>query len=102
MKNSIAVMLTGCLLLVASNAFSADVAAGKLKSSACVSCHGLNGISSLGSNPNLAGQKEVYLVKAIKAYRDGKRKDAMMGSFVGGLSDVDIENLAAYYSSLKP
>jgi len=79
-----------------------DAAAGKAKSSSCVSCHGLNGVSTMGVNPNLAGQKKEYLAKSIKDYRDGKRTHAMMKSMVGGLSDADIDNLAAYYSGLKP
>jgi cytochrome c553 len=43
----------------------------------------------------------MYLIKALKAYRDGKREDPMMSSFASGLSDEDIENLATYYSGLK-
>ncbi|MCP4409102.1 MAG: cytochrome c, partial [Gammaproteobacteria bacterium] len=48
----------------------------------------------------LAGQKDAYLVKQIKAFRDGGRKDPMMAPMVKALSDSDIENLAAYYSGL--
>jgi len=51
--------------------------------------------------PNLAGQKEQYLAKQIKAFRDGTRQDPMMAPMVKSLSDQDIDNLAAYYSSLK-
>ncbi len=51
--------------------------------------------------PNLAGQKEQYLIKQIKAFRDGTRQDPMMAPMVAALSDTDIENLAAYYSSQK-
>ena len=78
-----------------------DAAAGKAKSSTCASCHGADGIATTDLYPNLAGQKEGYLVKAIKAYRDGTRKDPMMGAMAKPLSDADIDNLAAYYSSLK-
>ena len=51
--------------------------------------------------PNLAGQKEQYLIKQIKAFRDGTRQDPMMAPMVAVLSDTDIDNLAAYYSSQK-
>jgi len=78
-----------------------DAAAGKVKSANCTGCHGMNGRSTNPANPNLAGQKEAYLVKATKAYRDGQRKDPMMSSMVGGLSDADIADLAAFYSSVK-
>jgi cytochrome c553 len=49
--------------------------------------------------PNLAGQKEQYLVDAIKAYKSGARENAMMKPMVASLSDADVENLAAYFSS---
>ena len=78
-----------------------DAAAGKAKSATCVACHGADGIGTTDLNPNLAGQKEAYLVKSIKAYRDGARKDPMMGAMAKPLSDADIDNLAAYFSSLK-
>jgi cytochrome c553 len=50
--------------------------------------------------PNLAGQKEGYLVKQLKAFRDGVRTDPMMSPMAKPLTDDDIENLAAYFSSL--
>ena len=75
--------------------------AGKTKSQACVGCHGMNGKSNNPNYPNLAGQKELYLVKAITAYKTGDRKDPMMAPMIGSLSDADIADLAAYYSSVK-
>jgi cytochrome c553 len=77
-----------------------DAAAGKSRAAACAACHGANGISANDMWPNLAGQKETYLAKQIKAFRDGDRKDPMMAPMAAGLSDTDIANLAAYYSSL--
>ena len=78
-----------------------DAAAGKAKAAACVGCHGAAGISNNPVWPNLAGQKGPYIVKQLKAFRSGSRKDPMMDSTSKGLSDADIDNLAAYYSSLK-
>ncbi len=78
-----------------------DIAAGKKLSSECTGCHGRSGKSTNPRNPNLAGQKEYYLMKSLKAYRDGGRKDATMSSFAKGLSDDDIANLAAYFSRVK-
>ncbi|TDR17542.1 c-type cytochrome [Marinicella litoralis] len=82
-------------------AMAGDVAAGKAKSAVCAACHGADGISPTPIWPNLAGQKEAYLVKQIKAFKSGERKDPSMAPMVAGLSDADIENLAAYYASLK-
>ena len=78
-----------------------DAAAGKAKAKTCAGCHGASGISNNPAWPNLAGQKDAYLIKAMKAYRDGTRKDPMMSPMAKNLSDADIANLAAYYSSLK-
>ena len=86
--------------LTGTTAFAGDVEAGKNKSATCSSCHGGNGISSMDMWPNLAGQKEAYLAKQMKAFRDGDRKDPMMAPMAAGLSDDDIANLAAYYASL--
>ena len=78
-----------------------DAAAGKQKASLCMACHGAEGISPNDIWPNLAGQKEGYLQKQITAFRDGVRNDPMMAPMVKPLSDDDIANLAAYFSSLK-
>jgi len=82
-------------------AVAGDIAAGKAKSTTCIACHGSAGISSNPIWPNLAGQKKQYLVQQIKAFKSGARKNASMAPMVQALSDTDIENLAAYYSSLK-
>lgn len=77
-----------------------DAEAGKAKSATCVGCHGPAGISNNPLWPNLAGQKDAYLIKQMKAFRDGARQDPMMSPMAKPLTDADIENLAAYYSSL--
>jgi cytochrome c553 len=87
-------------LSLANVAVAADAAAGKEKSSACVACHGEDGVAVAPLTPSLNGQKEDYLVLSTKAYRDGERNHDMMKMFVMSLTDEDIENLAAYYASL--
>ncbi len=77
-----------------------DAAAGKSKSAVCAACHGAAGISANDLWPNLAGQKPGYLAKQMKAFKDGSRKDPMMSPMATPLSDDDIANLAAYFSSL--
>lgn len=89
------------LIFASTSAIAGDAAAGKAKSAMCASCHGPAGISLSPLWPNLAGQKEQYLIKQIKAFRDGSRQDPMMAPMVAALSDADIENLAAYYASQK-
>jgi cytochrome c553 len=61
-------------------------------------------VSTIPSDPNLAGQNEPYLISALKAYRDKQRNGGMaaiMQAQAAILTDSDIENIAAYFSSLK-
>ena len=78
-----------------------DAAAGKGLAKNCAACHGATGISGNPAWPHLAGQKISYLVNVLKAFRGGLRKDPMMAAVVRGLSDADIENLAAYYAAQR-
>jgi cytochrome c553 len=68
----------------------------------CVACHGIDGVGILPEYPNLAGQHEDYLRHALKAYRSGQRKNAVMGGMAAPLTDADIKELARYYSSQRP
>lgn len=80
--------------------YAADVVAGKEKAAACAACHGANGISNNPAWPNLAGQKEKYLQIQLEAFRSGSRTNPMMSPLAKSLSDEEIANLAAYFSSL--
>lgn len=102
MKNFVYLGIATALIVNSSLALAGDAAAGKIKSQTCAGCHGMNGTSNNPMYPNLAGQKENYLEKAIKDYRDGKRSDTMMSSMVKGLSDTDVADLAAFYAKQKP
>lgn len=98
MKSFLFVLLTA-LMFASSPVMAGDAAAGKAKSAICAACHGVDGTSMNPLWPNLKGQKEQYLIKQIKAFRDGDRKDPSMAPMVATLSDEDIANLAAYFSS---
>lgn len=102
MKRQILTLLSAAALATAANVASAgDVAAGKAKAASCGGCHGANGVSAVPTYPNLAGQKEAYLVKQMKAFRDGTRTDPTMNAMAKPLSDADIANISAFYTSLK-
>ena len=96
----LSLLTAGSLLSPGSQALAGDAEKGKAKSAVCVACHGTEGISPNPQWPNLAGQKDQYLILALKAYRDGGRQNPIMSPLAQGLSDEDIENLAAYYSGL--
>ena len=101
--------LTSCVFLISSTlVFSNDPAieSGKVRSAVCIGCHGLEGEGKDALNgqpafPRLAGQVKDYLVKSVNDYKSDKRNDPMMSAIAKGLSDTDISNLAAFYSSLK-
>ncbi|MBI4290516.1 MAG: cytochrome c4 [Betaproteobacteria bacterium] len=78
-----------------------DPAAGEPLSAMCGGCHGAHGVSSDATTPSLAGQDPQYLVKSIKAYRTTRQHWGMQ-RYVAGLSDKDMENIAAFYVVQKP
>jgi cytochrome c553 len=75
-----------------------DAAVGKTLAKNCAACHGETGVASNPAWPKLAGQKPVYLVNALKAFRAGLRNDPIMAGVARSLSDASIANLAAYYT----
>ncbi len=88
------------VVMTSMSAHAGDPEVGKALATACTACHGPEGISSNPVWPNLAGQHAAYLAIALKAYRDGRRVDPLMSPMARRLSDQDIANLAAYFSSL--
>lgn len=84
--------------IAAGAAHGANPEAGKEKSRPCAACHGADGNSATPDFPRLAGQHSDYLVKALKDYKTGKRKNAIMAPQAANLSQRDMEDLAAYYS----
>ena len=66
------------LSLISVPAFAGIPDAGKSRATLCISCHGQNGISPIPNYPNLKGQNEQYLIKSLRAYRDGQRNDPTM------------------------
>ena len=102
MMRSSASLAAGLVLALATTAAAAgDPAAGKAKAVTCAACHGQNGISIAPTYPNLACQKEDYLISSLNAYRSGARQNPLMQPMAASLTDADIENLAAYYSELN-
>lgn len=78
-----------------------DAQAGQQKAAACAACHGADGNSANAQFPKLAGQSYAYLVKELEDFKSGARKNPIMNGMASGLSDQDIKNLAAWFSSQK-
>ncbi len=88
-------------ILLTSAVSFAGINEGQAKSATCMGCHGENGIGMSSIFPNLAGQKKDYLVSQMLAFKNDLRQNAMMAPMAKNLSAQDIEDLAAYYESLK-
>jgi len=68
----------------------------------CIACHGNDGVGILPEYPILSGQHEDYLRTALRAYRSGQRKNAVMAGMAAALTDEDIAELARYYAGQQP
>ena len=98
----VAIILAGAAIAMAAPPLAAagDGTAGRQKALQCQTCHGLDGQAKLPDAPNLAGQGEIYLAKALKDYRGGGRQNEMMSLVARNLKDDDIADLAAYYAAI--
>jgi cytochrome c553 len=100
-----AVLIVSVALMLGANTSSAqangNLAAGRQKALQCQTCHGLDGSSKIPDAPNLAGQVEHYLVKALDDYKSGARKNEMMSLVAPVLTEQDIDDLAAYYAAIE-
>jgi cytochrome c553 len=99
LKASFALVAAAALLV--SPTLAADSAAGRVTARQCQACHGMDGLSKLPEAPNLRGQVEDYLAKSLHDYKSGARRNDMMTVMASELSEDEIANLAAYYSSLQ-
>ena len=82
-------------------AASGDAEVGRKLSAPCAACHGPNGVSVSPDFPNLAGQYPDYLEAALRHYKSGKRKNAIMQGQVANLDPKAMMDLAAYFASQK-
>jgi len=76
--------------------------AGATKAAVCLACHGMNGNSTNGEWPTLAGQHASYTAEQLRFFRDGKRNNPVMQPMAANLSDQDIADLSAYYAAQAP
>jgi cytochrome c553 len=81
---------------------AAPVGTAPAKVALCGSCHGKNGVGITGDYPTLAGQHADYIARALHEYGHGDRKNAIMPTFVSGLTEQDISEIAEYFSKQSP
>lgn len=102
MKTLFAIAATFALLGSTAAMAAGDATAGQQKAAACAACHGADGNSANGEWPKLAGQNTVYLVKQLQDFKAGRRANPIMSGMAAPLSDQDMEDIAAYFSSQQP
>ncbi len=92
-----------CILLLSPAAASAaDVEVGRVVAIMCEGCHGRRGFSARDGVPNLAGQGATYLMKQLKSFKAGSRRDTVMEPMAAQLSDSDMAAVAAYFEEQRP
>lgn len=101
MKKIILSLLIIAGAIHSANAAQGDAQAGKAKSSVCGACHGATGVNPNPTYPDLAGQHAEYIVKQLTDFKSGARTDVMMAPMAANLSEQDMADLAAYFSSQK-
>lgn len=97
-------LLTFALILAASGLAlqvyaEGDANAGKAKAAVCGACHGQDGNSVGAQFPKLAGQNASYIEAQLQNFKSGKRQNPIMQPQAQKLSDQDMQDLAAYFSS---
>ena len=95
-------------LVLAAAAFAAatpalangDPVAGRQKARQCSTCHGIDGLARVPIAPHIAGENFTYLQTQLRNYRSGKREHEIMSVVAQTMSDEDIDDVAAWYSSI--
>jgi len=102
MNRALTLLSLGVMLVAASTASlaSGNIANGKTKAATCFACHGTDGNGIDPQYPRLAGQYNMYLQQVLHEYKDGRRNNPIMKGFAATLSEQDIEDVSAYFSSL--
>jgi cytochrome c553 len=81
---------------------AAEVEAGRRKAEVCAPCHGADGNSTDPNIPSLAGQPRLFTYYQLLQFREGQRTDPQMSPVAAGLSDADMQELAAFYAAQTP
>jgi cytochrome c553 len=100
---SILTLSVACAVLATPAAAQGNAERGAILAYTCLGCHGIDGYRNAYPSyrvPKLGGQKAAYLVAALQGYRDGTRQHATMQAQASSMSDEDMQDLAAYFSSI--
>jgi len=79
-----------------------DAKAGEAKANGvCLACHGPQGNAIVPIWPKLAGQHPEYIYKQLMEFKGGARQNAQMSPMAAPLTEQEMRDVAAYYSSQK-
>ena len=87
------------LLLISEGTYAIDVEAGRVVSTRCAVCHGIDGEGHGIPKSKISGMDVDEFIRLINLYKSSVRRNYMMESYTKDLSKEDIENLAAYYAT---
>ena len=87
------------LLLISEGTYAIDVEAGRVVSTRCAVCHGIDGEGHGIQKSKISGMDVDEFIRLINLYKSSVRRNYMMESYTKDLSKEDIENLAAYYAT---
>lgn len=93
-------LLVGTLLLLPAAPCTADPV--ETARTVCAACHGVDGNSTDPQYPKLAGMDQEYLMRQLRAFASGKRREETMSAIVAGIDPNDFARLAGYYGKMKP
>ena len=99
--------LMGALALTASLSLTAHAQTAtdlhnRATAAMCANCHGTDGRTTDGSAiPALVGMPKDYMIRQLKAFKDGSRPATVMHQITKGLTEAQIETISNYYASLK-
>ncbi|NII09395.1 cytochrome c [Oleiagrimonas sp. C23AA] len=99
----LATLTAAALMTFGSAHAEGNKANGKTLVYTCAGCHGVPGYENAYPNyrvPKIAGQNEQYLINALNGYKTGKRKHPTMDAQAESLTEQNIQDIAAYLSSL--
>lgn len=97
--------LSSCGVAFAAPPVKGDAKKGEaIATQICFACHGVDGNGITPPNPDypkLASKQPEYLLKQLKDFKAGKRKNDIMTGMVASLSPDDMANLALYFAAQK-
>ena len=100
---AIATLSVASAFLASPAAAQGDAERGAKLAYTCQGCHGIEGYRNAYPSyrvPKLGGQKAAYLVVALQGYRDGTREHPTMQAQAASMTDEEMQDLAAYFSSI--